>query len=194
MWKEQGASLRVVQQRSKCTSTGIVVQSTSLFFLLPPAKPLLAGLGQSAATMDVFGKNCTEDVNRFRASAWKSRKNKNKSSSLELSIRIKIVRPASAGTHLPIVNSSLFVYFCASEQKIESSDSLLDCRGLLSGCSFSQRLVKNTAHLQLKTAFPIFILILFADFSCRGTKIFLFYLKRSTTEWFGWCKKNYRYR
>lgn len=57
------------------------------------------------------------------------------------SIRFKESGKKSAVTHILIVYSSHFVYFYASKQKMESSDLLLDCLGLLSGCTFSPCLV-----------------------------------------------------
>lgn len=52
------------------------------------------------------------------------------------SIRFKSSGKKSAVTHILIVYSSHFVYFYASKQKIESSDLLLDCLGLLFGYTF----------------------------------------------------------
>lgn len=149
-----------------------------------PAQPFFAGPRPSAATMDALGKNGVEDVNRFKASAWKSRKKtKPKSSSLKLrsSTRIKIVRTKSAVTHLPIVCSSHFVYFYAAKQKIESSDLLLACLFCLAA-PFQYVWLKTTAHLQLIEIF-------------RYTKYYkinlcehFYRFKEKSTKWFCWCK------
>lgn len=110
----------------------------------------------STATKDELGKNGVEVWAMFSIwiSFWpqhareKKRKKMQKAAALSYGclegaggIRFKYSGKKSAVTHILIVYSSHFVYFYASKQKIESSDLLFDCLGLLSGCTFSVCLV-----------------------------------------------------